>query len=87
MSLKKPKPTNTNKSKTPLQKNSLISKYCVKAKMSLGFALLLLMICKFLTMFEKMQTLQNPCKVIISWTTYFQSGEKNARVIKLYDSS
>jgi len=43
----------------------------VKAKMSLRFALLLLMTCKFLYMFEKMQILQNPGKVIISCTTFF----------------
>lgn len=83
---KKTKKTHPTQKKFLKKKNSLISKYCIKAKVSRGFVLLL-MRCKFLTMFEKMQTLQNPGKVIVSCTTLFQSGEKNARVIKLYDSS
>lgn len=59
------------------KKNPLFSKYCVKAKMSLGFALLLLMTCEFLTMFEKIADVAKSREgYYLMCAILFQSGEK-----------
>lgn len=55
--------------------------------MSLGFSLLLLITCKFLTMFEKVQTLHNPGRWLSHARYFCNLVEKYTGLIKFYDSS